>query len=247
MKMRKILPLWLLTGLQSVLVVTMLSSCTGTEVGNGLKPKDDQDDGDHNETQAGKVAPSGAKPEDSAVSDAQNNSAPSLDTPLLQTLLLQSCGSPLNNAQQKEMILSRSEDKSVTTDKIFDVAVTAGVWSLTDGVQAFTIIPSGLWDFKGETGIKDGAKISDTFACGDVSRGTLTAVEHSTRYRGAYSVNLKRIADQKEYSIEWTATVDHGQAPLSAEYWLEQIHIESMSDQPEKAAQATVFAIYPSE
>lgn len=218
----------------------LLAGCTGTEVGNGLKPKPDDSD-DKTATQQANHKPKPTGPSEGSVSDSQSPVVAPLEVPVLRNLMLQSCGTPLNNAKQADLVLSRINDPMVAAEKIFDATVAAGVWTLNDGSTEFTVTPSGLWDFKGETRIKLGGPVVDMFTCSTVTRTPLTEVEGSTRFKGVYSTTMSRVTDGNLYKLEWTATVDVEGAPLQAEYRLEQVTISG----PE--GRSTVFAIYPAQ
>ena len=219
----------------------LVSGCVGTEVGNGLKPNDDEKRkesraaGDQQENQPPKVQVPNAG------SVSQDAAKAPLDISFLRTIFLPGCGSPLHNATQADLVLSRKNDVEATEEVLFNATVAAGVWTLSEGGKSYTVTPSGSSNFKGKTNIKDSYVIEDAFTCGGVSRSAITVESGSQNPVATYSTEMTRISDGKKYKVAWIASVDSTSAVIEAEYRLQQVTVDGAD------GFSTVFAIYPAQ
>lgn len=225
----------------TLLLLMTMSSCLGTEVGNGLKPKDDEPKENQSDKQ-GSVPESGTNAESPANQEFdpqkdQGMAEPTTDE--ITTILLQSCASPFTRAKQQELILSRAQNNNSADQTIIRAYPTAGVWTFTKSTTEIqtiaTLDPDSELFFKSAVKDANGVAITTPYTCSTVTVETALDTQLG-KHRTTFTVRLNRSTKPEEWvNLIWTGlsiaplVSSNDGSPLSAasEYLLETVQLES--------------------
>lgn len=225
----------------TILLLLTMSSCLGTEVGNGLKPKD-EDTGENQSDKQGSVPESGTNAESPANQEFDPQKDEGMAEPTtdeITTILLQSCASPFTRAKQQELFLSRTQNNASADQKILRAYPTAGIWtftkSTTENQTIATLDPDSELFFKSAIKDANGVAITTPYTCSTVT--VESALDSQLgKYRTSFAVRLTQSIKPAEWvDMTWSGlsasplvTGSDG-SPLSAtsEYLLEKVQLSS--------------------
>jgi len=218
---------------QLMLVPTLLIivGCLGTEVGNGLKPKNDDDKKkqDRSNPPEGVANERGESTVDDGASASPDMVEPSSITGMM-LILSNPCANPFGNADLADLELVDTRDPAATTVRRISVAaVGTSHWELSaDNLKSIRVEPSADTPHRvvAKT-IEDGTEVSG-FSCSAVTVKPLSTIDGQPANAVEFSAKVShpRLGEgENTPTLRWIGTVDGNGGETFIPFQLEQIEI----------------------